>query len=160
MEWTVRIEMTADRPVDEDTIWSLDGDERGTALAVEPGGRDLSATLTVEAPTVPIAAEAAIAHVTAAVAGVVHRVQIDTAEAYHRWLTEPPFPELVGTAEVAEMLGVSRQRVNALTAHPDFPRPVAELAAGKVWRKGDLSRFAEEWARRPGRPRKTVRATA
>src|SRR5690606_21891542 len=70
------------------------------------------------------------------------------------------FPELVGTAEVAEMLGVSRQRVNALTAHPDFPRPVAELAAGKVWRKGDLSRFAEERARRPGRPRKTVHETA
>ena len=46
------------------------------------------------------------------------------------------------------MLGVSRQRVNRIVAtHADFPKPVAELMAGRVWERTDV----EEWARRTGR---------
>ena len=55
--------------------------------------------------------------------------------------------ELVGTAEIAELLGVSRQRVHQLVSKPDFPRPLAVLAAGMIWRREDV----EEWARRTGR---------
>jgi prophage regulatory protein len=40
---------------------------------------------------------------------------------------------LMGAVEVAKFLGVSRQRVHQLAARPDFPRPAAELTAGKVW---------------------------
>ncbi len=43
---------------------------------------------------------------------------------------------LVGTAEIAQLLGVSRQRVDQLAAsYPDFPRPEAELAGGRIWSK-------------------------
>ena len=55
--------------------------------------------------------------------------------------------ELVGTAEIAEMLGLSRQRVHQLTSKPDFPQPLAVLAAGVIWRREDV----EEWGRRTGR---------
>lgn len=55
---------------------------------------------------------------------------------------------LVGTAEIAEMLGVSRQRVDVITrTHGDFPEPEAELASGRVW----LRSAVEEWARSAGR---------
>lgn len=40
---------------------------------------------------------------------------------------------LVGTAEISDMLGVSRQRVAQLASVPDFPQPTAELTAGRVW---------------------------
>src|SRR5581483_4105656 len=41
---------------------------------------------------------------------------------------------LVGAAEIAEMLGVSRQRVaQLLTTQEDFPKPEVELAGGRVW---------------------------
>lgn len=60
--------------------------------------------------------------------------------------------QLVGAAEVAEILGVSRQRVTQLTARPDFPAPVAVLAMGKVWARDDVERWAEERDRRLGRP--------
>lgn len=59
-----------------------------------------------------------------------------------------------GVTEVAQMLGVSRQRVTELRKRDDFPDPVAELAAGPVWRVFNLLRFVEEWPRKPGRPRK------
>ena len=54
---------------------------------------------------------------------------------------------LIGAAEIARMLGVSRQRVQQIVAKPDFPRPEAELAMGKVW----STEAVREWARRSGR---------
>lgn len=58
------------------------------------------------------------------------------------------FPALVGATEIADMLGVSRQRVQQLAARPDFPTPVAALKMGKVWRLDDV----EAWASAGGRP--------
>jgi predicted DNA-binding transcriptional regulator AlpA len=56
--------------------------------------------------------------------------------------------ELVGAAEVAQMLGVVRQYVHRLSQEdPTFPRPVAELAAGRVWKRADI----EKWAKATGR---------
>jgi predicted DNA-binding transcriptional regulator AlpA len=54
---------------------------------------------------------------------------------------------LVGSAEIAQLLGVSRQRVQQLIASPDFPAPDAVLAMGKVWLRADVI----AWARAHGR---------
>lgn len=56
--------------------------------------------------------------------------------------------DLVGIAEIAQMLRVTRQRVDAITrTHEDFPAPVAELASGRIW----LRKEVEGWARHAGR---------
>ena len=56
--------------------------------------------------------------------------------------------ELAGIAEIAAMLGVSTQRVDQLArTHADFPAPVADLSAGRIWLKADI----EAWARNTGR---------
>ncbi|WP_433796438.1 DNA-binding protein [Actinoplanes sp. CA-252034] len=48
--------------------------------------------------------------------------------------------ELVGAHELRMMFGeISRQRVHQITARPDFPRPVADLAQGKVWLAGEAA---------------------
>lgn len=54
--------------------------------------------------------------------------------------------DLVGTTEVAEMLGVSRQRVHQLMSSEGFPEPEM-LSAGLIWRRADI----EAWMRRTGR---------
>lgn len=59
------------------------------------------------------------------------------------------FPELVGIAEIADLLKVSRQRANALQARDGFPEPVARLRSGPVWRLTDLSAFARAWEHQP-----------
>jgi len=51
--------------------------------------------------------------------------------------------ELVGVAEVAALLGVTRQHVLRLSRREDFPVPIAVLSAGKIWRRRDV----EEWSR-------------
>ena len=51
---------------------------------------------------------------------------------------------LVGVAEIADILGVSRQRVNAiLTTDEEFPRPEVALAAGRIWQREAI----EDWCR-------------
>lgn len=63
---------------------------------------------------------------------------------------------VVGMAEVASIIGVSRQRVFQLARdYPDFPEPVAVLASGRVWERAAVEAWS--WAhpdRRPGRPRR------
>ena len=55
--------------------------------------------------------------------------------------------------EVAEMLGVSRQRVHQIIqTYPDFPQPEAELAVGRIWRRDLVARWISSHPRRTGRP--------
>jgi prophage regulatory protein len=70
----------------------------------------------------------------------------------------PVVAEVVGVTEVADLLGVSRQRVDQLIgSYWDFPLPIAALAGGRVWDRRDV----EAWEaahnsntdRRPGRRR-------
>ncbi|MEV1315309.1 DNA-binding protein [Micromonospora arborensis] len=50
---------------------------------------------------------------------------------------------LMGQAEIADRLGVSRQRVQQLVNRPDWPTPYVTLAMGKVWHTEDI----EKWIR-------------
>jgi prophage regulatory protein len=61
---------------------------------------------------------------------------------------------LVGLAEVAAMLGISRQRAGQVAKeYADFPAPVAALASGRVWERADVEAWARlHPARKPGRP--------
>jgi prophage regulatory protein len=61
---------------------------------------------------------------------------------------------LVGVAELAEMLAVSKQRtIQIVRAYPDFPAPVVDLASGRVWRRADVEKWIRKHpVRRPGRP--------
>lgn len=58
----------------------------------------------------------------------------------------------MGTAEIADLLGVTRQRVHQLTSRRDFPEPVVSLRLGKVWRTEDVV----AWARARGREVKKI----
>ena len=55
--------------------------------------------------------------------------------------------DLVGVTEIAEMLGVSKQRADQLAKRTDFPEPEASLAAGRIWSRADIERWAAETGR-------------
>jgi serine/threonine protein kinase len=65
-----------------------------------------------------------------------------------------------GMTEVAELLGVSRQRVAKLRERPDFPDPLGELAQGPVWDLDALQSWNGSGLRQSsaGRPRADVAA--
>lgn len=56
-------------------------------------------------------------------------------------------PPVVGTHEIAEMLGITRARVNQLARERGFPLPYAQLKAGNVWKRVTI----EAWAKANGR---------
>ncbi len=55
--------------------------------------------------------------------------------------------DLVGASEIAAMLGVSRQYADRLSRTDDFPDPLGEVNAGRIWERDDV----EAWARETGR---------
>lgn len=55
--------------------------------------------------------------------------------------------ELLGAAEIADLLGVTRQRVFQLSHREDFPAPVVRLSAGIIWRGSEV----RAWMRATGR---------
>jgi predicted DNA-binding transcriptional regulator AlpA len=58
----------------------------------------------------------------------------------------------VGAAEIARILGVSRQRVHELRrTHADFPDPLATLSQGAIWDRDEIQNWASHRDRRPGR---------
>lgn len=64
--------------------------------------------------------------------------------------------EVVGVPEIANLLGVSRQRVYQLIdAYEDFPAPIATLSLGRVWSQDAVLEWDRRHADRPtGRHRR------
>ena len=62
----------------------------------------------------------------------------------------PQTEYLVGAQEVSELLQVSRQRVHQLIRDQTFPNPVADLAAGLIWRGEDIEQWRDTM--RPSTP--------
>lgn len=59
--------------------------------------------------------------------------------------------KIVGTIEIARLLGVSRQRVDQLSREVGFPQPLGEHAGGRVWHLADIERWISQ--RRKGETR-------
>lgn len=152
MDYTVELTIETRRPLTEDAL--IDVAEVGGAATGRAGEKRLETILTVRAVNVREAAEQAIEAISARVPGRVIAIDVMTTDEADRRLAERS--QLVGTSEIAEILDISRQRVSTLSRRDDFPEPLARLASGPVWRKGDLSTFAAGWRRSPGRPRKTA----
>jgi len=52
--------------------------------------------------------------------------------------------QYVGLHELAELLNVSRQRADQLVRYQGFPAPVAELKAGRIWRRSQVDKWIKE----------------
>jgi hypothetical protein len=83
-------------------------------------------------------------------------VEVFTEDELYRRAGEPTMPELMSAAEIADELGISRQRVHKLRSMAAFPLPLVELRGGAVWDAAAIRKFAENWKRKPGRPRATA----
>ena len=136
--------------------------------ALNGAARTLTLTFEVDAGSVGDAAriaceEANDALDAAGIAGTADEVECMTTARFLEHALTPDlvkFLGLAGTAEVADMLGISRPRLDRVRkTHPSFPLPLADLRSGPVWERGDIERFNQEWERkRTGRPRKEATA--
>lgn len=81
--------------------------------------------------------------------------ELQLMDDFNRRIVESNAPDLIGVAELAAILNVSKQRASELARSDDFPQPIAHLASGPVWRTSTILRYVSRWKRQPGRPRKT-----
>jgi len=58
---------------------------------------------------------------------------------------------VVGAAELAELLGISRQRLAQLRKDGPLPPPDLVLAATPLWSTATVEAFLWGWRRKPGR---------
>ena len=52
--------------------------------------------------------------------------------------------DLLGLAEVADLLGTTRRNAIRWTQRDDFPEPIARLRATPVWERRDVERWAKQ----------------
>jgi hypothetical protein len=127
---------------------------------VSAGGGAWSATISVQADQARSAADAggALIEDRAAEAGLpgwpVVRLEALRQDVLDAENERPTLPALVSAPEVAEILGVSAQRVHELAAaSPRFPEAAYELRTGKLWLRDAVVAFGRRRERKPGRPR-------
>lgn len=158
MEWSVEIDYLGDGEVDPETIIeALEAlDPIAPASSYERGR--YSFRVSVDSPTSETAFKLAKSAITNAIkaAGLpdwtLVRGEVISGDELDRVLAVRDYPELLGVAELAELLGVSRQRASALATQSNFPSPIAQLTATPVWDKATIGNFLKEWKRTPGRP--------
>ena len=164
-EWSVRFEIN--KP---DVVFTEDhADQVMDALSshspsVSYGPHAMSARLCVEADSPKQALDSGLNLLRSALkigkAGTllsgIMSAEVQALDDLDRSVQDPSIPDLVGVDEVAKMLEVSKQRASQLAKKPEFPKPVATLASGPVWKKVAVARFAGHWDRRPGRKKVLV----
>lgn len=52
---------------------------------------------------------------------------------------------ILGTSEVAEYIGVSKQRIHALRKDSRFPQPFKMLASTPLWDAWEIHAFLTQW---------------
>lgn len=168
MEWdvTLDLDVDADQPLEEiadDLVGLLSGTEgvvsiAGSILAVAISIDAADANRAVARATERIRDAFATLRLPSSARARIVGVAAKRADLVAAELDRPTFPEIVGVAEVAELLGVSKQRITELRTSGRLPSPIADLRAGPVWPKAAIERWLEGWERKPGRPRKIVAA--
>ena len=167
MEWSVLLEVSAPK-----SAMSIDAEDEsfdrlldlltpyGAVVGITQDGRGYSVRLTIDCHAdLRAVLEQAVGVVEPARRKVklpawpMTRGEIVRADELAREISEPNFPDVVGTSEVSSMLEVSRQRLHELRNAGTFPEPMVELAAGPLWLRTSIESFLAGWKRKPGRPR-------
>lgn len=165
MGWAVTFEAkgAAPAPLDDALDEFLDHlVDRGGAVSSSTLGDRYAATFSLDEDVHDAAAAVALgydvfttlAEKSGLPAWPVVRAEALTFEEQDREIETRNVPDLVGVSEIAEILGVTRQRASALAKAVAFPTPIATLASGPIWTRPSLNRFVAEWPRQAGRPPK------
>jgi len=156
-EWSVDIEAVSKARLDEDFADAVLEELAPHVPALSISANRLEVRFSVDAPSASDAFAQALKLFGKAVPGAeTLRAQIETAEELDWVLAASKVPDLIGVAELADLLNVSRQRASELARSRGFPKPWVVLEAGPVWKRSSVARFVGHWARQPGRPRRPV----
>jgi hypothetical protein len=162
MGWSVLVEAVrpendAETTIDDDQWDAFDVILTPHHGSTGAGGDTWSARITLddtEAPTIEGACREAVRIVSAAANGAglpawpIERVDAWSEAELERDNRRPQLPDVVGTHEVTQILGITRQRLHQLRQGGRFPEPILEVAATPLWLRPAVVAFGE--VPRPG----------
>jgi hypothetical protein len=164
LEWNVRLEAEdLEGAIPDDNAQSITDalfeilHEQSPAVSIGNGSLSVTMKIVADSPVRAVEEAVMLLDKAGSQAGVwdltkyLVRMSAETPEAFKRRVLTPDRVELVGLAEVAEMLGISRQRASELTRRREFPMPVIVLAATPVWLASSVEYFRNNWDRKSGR---------
>lgn len=130
----------------------------GPTLTVRRDESGGAASVYLEADTLREAQAAAWALIDGPVTDTLGPVTVDdfrvmTEAVMEHELEQPPLPDVIGYAEVAELAGVSRQRARQFRNIAAFPEPVIETGQGPLFSRAAVEAWVQQRDPRPGRPR-------
>lgn len=157
--WHVRLTLHA---VDESAMFdALEALESHSPVGtVDEANREGALALFIDnRETVDGALQEAARLVTAALPGVVVvGCEVQTEARFLAGLEQPVYPPVVGYAEIAELAGLSRQRVRQLASSEGFPAPVIVTAQGPLFPQAAAAQWVARRRPRTGRPKKIAAA--
>ena len=149
--WSIEFDLDLGHPGTAEEATVIEVSNESIAVSGAPSG--LVASAWVEATNWDDAAEQGLKIALALEPYKIAGVRIRTEQRVDQELAQPTIPTLLGASEVAELLGVSRQRVHQLhRGNAAFPAPLVEVAMGPLWDEQAIDKFADNWDRKPGRP--------
>ena len=167
-DWVVELTFATAHDLGDDTIARLDetGEDLERYISRRQGAPGVVVSAYVEAENPAESGASVAGDVTRwlrehDVRGDLVEVRVLTEEQREQEAAAPTMPSLVSTSGAAQILEVTRQRVNQLHKnHSRFPKPLVQLATGPVWDEKAIEWFNTVWERKPGRPRVPDRVTA
>jgi hypothetical protein len=160
--WVVELTFATDTPLPPAVLEQLDteGDPRQWYVAPRVGGPGVRVSVYADGQD-PAATTAEVLSQVQDWLGEyditarLHRLSTMTEAESEEAAFKPDVPELLSASDVADELGISRQRVHQLHAdNSHFPPPYARLGTGPIWTLPVIEHFAKVWTRKPGRPAK------
>jgi len=159
-EWSVYVEATTGASFEEADAEALLEALDGHAPAVSFGHATAAARFSVDAGSAQEAAwQAAAMFLAAYREGRIIHLDVQSLDDLDGELARSELPAMVGVAEIAASLGVTRQRASSIARKPNFPTPFSRLAAGPIWSGATVARYTRMWKRLPGRPAGSGRGT-
>jgi hypothetical protein len=152
-DWVLTLTYDVKASEDVTDLWEsqLEGFDASTARVPARGGIDVT-TWVPGHLSMTEAIDKIAYEVNSVVGASAVGMEIVRESEWQRRAEAPTIPELMSAAEIAEELGVARQRVHQLRSTEAFPAPLAELRGGAVWDAAAVRKFARQWERKPGRP--------
>lgn len=150
-QWVVTLSYAVNPAVEEMDRWEDDLAELEATVARVPD-RGVDVTVHVDSNSLDGALKLARERSCAVIPADPVGIEILTEDEQLRRADTMVVPELWSAAEIADQLGVSRQRIHQLRSNASFPKPLADLRSGAVWSAQAIRRFSRQWSRLPGRP--------
>lgn len=162
-DWQVTLDLKANDDIDEGTLFDLmeEYGRHGAAATLGPDPRCASLTMTITAETGVDALSNALNLLSTSKAlpeTEVTGFEVTEWNDVERRNREPVFPKVVGYAEIARMVGVSRQRAYKFPEIDTFPKPVIETSQGPLYSEAAVAAWAANRETKAGRPKADVLA--